>query len=124
MSNEHPGGQKPVWDWLDSNVAALWIEIFRSDPDLHESERFAQADAVYNSPEILMQTLAFAEEWDRAAAAARRLVLTEHVVLAARALREVDGNPRPFVPQSLTPDSQEKQFDRALYVLYDSLLDL
>jgi hypothetical protein len=66
--------QATIWTELENETAALWFELFRSEPELSAHERRTRADLVYEDTCILISLLAYAREWDADVVALRQRV--------------------------------------------------
>ena len=117
-----PEVQNPLWAWLEAEVAALWLEIYRNHPDLGDTERLTEADRLYSDPPaLLIETLAYAHAWDAQAEQqrneARAAERARRIEKAAWWVREADMWPEcvAFV------GGEPSEFDSALQALYDAL---
>lgn len=51
--------------WIELELAALWMEIYTSNPDLDEIPRRQAADRIYSDRTILLSLFDEAARWDQ-----------------------------------------------------------
>ena len=113
-----PDVQASLWQWLEAEVAALWLEIYKHRSDLTEGERLAEADSLYGGPPtLLIDTLAYGRAWDDDVAAMRAEVRVKRIEEAAHQVWNADR----WHESAAAIGAEPSEFDQALQDLYDVL---